>query len=78
MIKIYTSPSCSSCRKVKKWFEEQKIPYTEKNIFSSLLNEEELRASRKVLTAAAMTYVAALLTSLLTLLRLLILSGRRN
>ena len=43
MIKIYTSPSCSSCRKVKKWFEEQNIPYTEKNIFSSLLNEEELR-----------------------------------
>lgn len=43
MIKIYTSPSCSSCRKVKKWFEEQNIPYTEKNIFASLLNEEELR-----------------------------------
>ena len=43
-----------------------------------MLNEEELRASKKVLTAAAMTYVAALLTSLLTLLRLLILSGRRN
>lgn len=43
MIRIYTSPSCSSCRKVKKWFDEQKIPYQEKNIFSSLLNEEELR-----------------------------------
>lgn len=43
MIRIYTSPSCSSCRKVKKWFEEQNIPYQEKNIFSSLLNEEELR-----------------------------------
>ena len=45
---------------------------------TGILNEEELRASKKVLTAAAMTYVAALLTSLLTLLRLLILSGRRN
>lgn len=43
MIRIYTSPSCSSCRKVKKWFEEQKIPYEERNIFSSLLNESELR-----------------------------------
>ena len=42
MIKIYTSPSCSSCRKVKKWFEEQKIPYVEKNIFVSTLNEKEL------------------------------------
>lgn len=43
MIKIYTSPSCSSCRKVKKWFTEQKIPYIEKNIFSSTLNEAELK-----------------------------------
>ena len=42
MIKIYTSPSCSSCRKVKKWFDEQKIPYVEKNIFVSSLNEKEL------------------------------------
>ena len=45
---------------------------------TGILKDEELTASRKVLTAAAMTYVAALLTSLLTLLRLLILSGRRN
>ena len=43
MIKIYTSPSCSSCRKVKKWFEEQNIPYEEKNIFSSVLNENNLK-----------------------------------
>ena len=42
MIKIYTSPSCSSCRKVKKWFDEQKIPYVEKNIFAATLNEKEL------------------------------------
>ena len=46
---------------------------------SGILNETELKASKKVLTAAAMTYVAALLTSLLTLLRLLILTnGRRR
>ena len=43
MIKIYTTPSCSSCRKVKKWFEEQNIPYEEKNIFVATLNEEELK-----------------------------------
>ena len=42
MVKIYTSPSCSSCRKVKKWFDEQKIPYIEKNIFVATLNEKEL------------------------------------
>lgn len=43
MIKIYTSPSCSSCRKVKAWFKEQGIPFVEKNIFVSVLNEEELK-----------------------------------
>lgn len=43
MIKIYVSPSCSSCRKVKKWFDEQNIPYEEKNIFSPNLKAEELR-----------------------------------
>ena len=43
MIKIYYSPSCSSCRKVKKWFDDQKIPYTSKDIFSGSLNEAEIR-----------------------------------
>lgn len=42
MIRIYTSPSCSSCRKVKKWFEDQKIPFEERNIFTSILNDNEL------------------------------------
>ena len=43
MIKIYTSPSCSSCKKVKKWFDEQHIEYVEKNIFTSVLNPKELK-----------------------------------
>ena len=43
MIKIYVSPSCSSCKKVKQWFNEQKIPYEEKNIFGTTLKEEELK-----------------------------------
>jgi regulatory protein spx len=43
MIKIYTSPSCSSCRKVKKWFEEQHIPFVEKSIFSPSLNVNDIR-----------------------------------
>lgn len=42
MIKIYYSPSCSSCRKVKKWFDEQKIPYESKDIFSGTLTEAEI------------------------------------
>lgn len=43
MIKIYTSPSCSSCRKVKKWFEEQQIPFEERNIFNAALDPVELK-----------------------------------
>ena len=42
MIKIYTSPSCSSCRKVKKWFEDHKIEYVEKSILSASLNEKDI------------------------------------
>lgn len=45
---------------------------------SGMLSSDELDASRKVLTAAALTYVAALLTSLLTLLRLVVLAGGRG
>ena len=43
MITIYTSPSCASCKKVKQWFDENKIPYKEKDIFKSVLNPEELK-----------------------------------
>lgn len=43
MIKIYTSPSCSSCRKVKKWFDEQHIPYEAKNIFGDTLSVEDVK-----------------------------------
>lgn len=43
MIRIYTAPSCASCRKVKSWLKENHIPYIEKNIFSTLLRSEELR-----------------------------------
>ena len=42
---------------------------------SGMLSDDELKASKKVLSAAALTYVAALLTSLLTLLRLIILAN---
>jgi len=42
------------------------------------LDEEELKGTRKVLTAAAMTYVAALASSLLQFLRLLSIANRRR
>ncbi len=48
---------------------------------SGTMSDEELRGSRRVLTAAAMTYVAALAVGLLSVLRLLVIAGsasRRN
>ncbi|MCD8022213.1 MAG: zinc metallopeptidase [Lachnospiraceae bacterium] len=43
-----------------------------------ILGDEELSAGRKILGAAALTYVASLAASLLQLLRLIILSGGRR
>lgn len=43
-----------------------------------ILEGDELSMSRKVLTAAALTYVAALFTAIVNLLRLLLIAGRRN
>ena len=41
-----------------------------------LLYEDELPKARKVLTAAAMTYVAALIVSLMSLVRLILRTRR--
>ena len=43
MIRIYTVPSCSSCRKVKKWFLDQNIPFVEKNILSKPISDNEIK-----------------------------------
>lgn len=45
---------------------------------SGMLYGEEISGARKVLSAAAMTYVAAVIASLLSLLRLIILFGGRR
>lgn len=45
---------------------------------SNMLCDEELKGAKKVLSAAAMTYVAAVVASLLSLLRLIILFGGRR
>ena len=45
---------------------------------TGILGSDETKGARKVLTAAAMTYVAALAASILQLLRLLILAGGRR
>jgi regulatory protein spx len=43
MVTLYTSPSCTSCRKAKSWLEEHEIPYKERNIFSEPLSIEEIK-----------------------------------
>ncbi|WML43387.1 transcriptional regulator SpxA [Neobacillus sp. PS3-40] len=43
MVTLYTSPSCTSCRKAKSWLEEHEIPYTERNIFSEPLSIDEIK-----------------------------------
>ena len=45
---------------------------------ANILYGEELEGAKKVLTAAAMTYLASTFTALLSLLRLLLIFGRRN
>lgn len=43
MIKIYMSPSCSSCRKVRAWFKQQGIPFEEINILKHEITEDDLK-----------------------------------
>ncbi|HCD18828.1 transcriptional regulator Spx [Macrococcoides caseolyticum subsp. caseolyticum] len=44
MVTLFTSPSCTSCRKAKAWLQEHDIPYTERNIFSENLSIDEIKA----------------------------------
>ncbi|MBP1044371.1 transcriptional regulator SpxA [Vagococcus allomyrinae] len=43
MLTLYTSPSCTSCRKARAWLLEQEIPFRERNIFSEPLDITELK-----------------------------------
>ena len=45
---------------------------------TGILAQEELKGTKKVLKAAALTYVAGAAASILQLLRLVLLAGRRN
>ncbi|MDD6175449.1 MAG: zinc metallopeptidase [Firmicutes bacterium] len=45
---------------------------------SGMLSQEELSGAKRVLRAAAMTYLASAFTAILSLLRLLMIFGRRN
>src|SRR5699024_5908289 len=43
MVTLYTSPSCTSCRKAKAWLEEHDISFKERNIFSEPLSLDEIK-----------------------------------
>ena len=42
MVTLFTSPSCTSCRKARAWLEEHNIPYQERNIFAEPLSKDEI------------------------------------
>jgi regulatory protein spx len=43
MVILYTSPGCASCRKAKRFLQDNHISFIEKNIFSNLLKEDEIK-----------------------------------
>lgn len=43
MVTLFTSPSCTSCRKARAWLEEHNIPYQERNIFAEPLSKDEIK-----------------------------------
>ncbi|MGG3563144.1 transcriptional regulator SpxA [Neobacillus rhizosphaerae] len=44
MVTLYTTPSCTSCRKAKAWLEEHSIDYIERNILANPLTVEEIKS----------------------------------
>ncbi|AME09005.1 regulatory protein spx [Gemella bergeri ATCC 700627] len=43
VVTLFTSPSCTSCRKAKAWLVENNIEFVERNIFSEALTTEEIK-----------------------------------
>ncbi|MDH6363801.1 regulatory protein spx [Enterococcus sp. PF1-24] len=48
MISLYTTPSCTSCRKAKAWLREHDLQFKERNIFANPLKKDELIAILKL------------------------------
>jgi regulatory protein spx len=44
MVNLYTTPSCTSCRKAKAWLEEHHIDYIERNILVEPLTINEIKS----------------------------------
>ena len=46
---IYTTPTCSFCRKAKQYFRERRIPFTEYNVAADRRRADEMvRKSRQM------------------------------
>ncbi len=43
MVKIFTTSSCSSCKKAIKWLDEHKIKYSEKNLFTEPITRDDIK-----------------------------------
>ena len=43
MIVLYSSPGCASCRKVRQWLKNNNLKFVEKNIFTSMLSDKEIK-----------------------------------
>lgn len=43
VVTLFSSPSCTSCRKAKSWLENHNIEYEERNIFSEPLTVKEIQ-----------------------------------
>lgn len=42
-VMLYTFPSCTSCRKARRWLAEYQIDYIERNILTQPLNAQEIK-----------------------------------
>ncbi|MDN6030250.1 MAG: transcriptional regulator Spx [Lactococcus plantarum] len=44
MINLYLSPSCTSCRKARMWFNSYGVPFEEHNILTQPMTADDLKA----------------------------------
>jgi regulatory protein spx len=44
MVNLYTTPSCTSCRKAKAWLDEHHIDFVERNILANPLTVDEIKS----------------------------------
>ena len=44
MVTLYSSPSCTSCRKAKQWLVDHNLPFVERNLNKEPLRAEDVKA----------------------------------